>query len=235
MAANDAVVTVGLAQRYGRLQALRQVDLAIATGGTVLLTGANGAGKSTLLRLLGGLARPSSGAVRVFGGDPRVDLRVRRRIGMLSDQPMLYDELSAEENLRFFARLYGVRPEAARVRAALDQSGLAWRAGSQVRTLSRGLKQRLAWARACLHEPELLLLDEPFSGLDVAAAQQLRAYLLTQRRRGVTCVLVTHQLEYAIGFADHQVVLEGGRVATQREGNIQSSEDLVRTCARAEG
>jgi len=217
MGTDDAVRAEGLSKSYGRLHALREVDLVVPRGSFVLLTGPNGAGKSTLLRLLGGLARPSSGRVTVFGGDPHEKPSVRRRIGMLADQPMVYEALSAAENLRFYARLYGLPSPDARIRAVLDRALLGTRASSPVRTYSRGMKQRLAWERACLHSPDLLLLDEPFGCLDQGGAEQLRAHLREARARGVTCVLVTHQLEYAAGLADRQVRLDGGRVVAQQQ------------------
>jgi ABC-type multidrug transport system ATPase subunit len=152
---------------------------------------------------------------------------VRQRIGVLADQPMVYDELTAVENLTFFARVYGVRPAAPRIREVLELVGLAARAHSAVHTLSRGMKQRLAWARAHLHRPDLLLLDEPFSGLDEAGVGQLRDQLRARRAEGCTCVLVTHQQDLACGLADQQVLLVGGRVVGRAAGEVRSVADLI--------
>ncbi len=207
-----AVVASGLAKSYGRLWALRQVDLMVAPGSFLLITGPSGAGKSTLLGLVAGLLRPTAGELRVLAGDPGRDPAVRRRVGIVAEQPMLYEELSAAENLRFFARLYGVQAGSGRIALALERVGLLRRADSRVRTLSRGMKQRLAWARAVLHEPRLLLLDEPFSGLDQHGTELLLAQLHALRERGVTCLLATHQPQLVQELADQRLRLLDGRV-----------------------
>jgi heme ABC exporter ATP-binding subunit CcmA len=212
----NAVVAVGVGKSFGRLRALREVELELCAGTFALLLGPNGSGKSTLLRLLAGLATPSVGRVEVWGGDPRRHHRIRRRIGFLGEQSMLYEHLSAVENLRFFARLYGIDESAGRIWSALEAIHLTVRAHSPVRTYSRGMKQQLALARACLHHPSLLLLDEPFSGLDEAAVRGLQARLDDQRRRGVTCVLATHRAECVLDLADRVLVLKDGRLQEER-------------------
>ena len=226
MAASDAVVVDQVSKRFGRLAALDRVDLRLTRGSFVLLAGPNGAGKSTLLRLLAGLGRPSAGRVQVGGGDPAVDLAVRGAIGLLSHQLMVYEELTALENLRFFARLYGIANAEETALRALAEVDLEGRSQSLARTFSRGMKQRLALARVSLHRPDLLLFDEPFSGLDQRSVDALQRRLRGLHRSGVTCILVTHRLEDAAGLADHIVLLEHGRVRWQERGQWSSREAL---------
>lgn len=232
MSLSNAAVLEKVTRRYGRITALHQVDLRIRQGAFVLLAGPNGAGKTTLLSLLAGLGRPSQGRVRVQGGDPGSDVCVRRRIGLLSHKFMLYEQLSGLENLEFFARLYGVHHVRARARDALVDAGLGSRGNSLVRTYSRGMKQRLALARACLHQPELLLLDEPFVGLDRDSVGRLSARLMRLHAAGTTCVLVTHRLEQAAALADHTVLLSRGRTRLQEWGPWDSSKHLEAAYAR---
>ena len=196
---------------FGRTPVLRDVNLRLAGGEVVAMFGANGAGKSTLLRLLATLYRPSSGALRLFG---RADFgpSTRRRIGLLAHQSFLYPDLSARENLIFYSRMYRLpRPEGAAdrwlARVALDDVG-----SRPVRFFSRGMEQRLALARALLHEPELLLLDEPWSGLDAGAADLLTTLLTSLRRDGRSVVASTHDFERGLAIADRAVILHRGRV-----------------------
>lgn len=200
-----------LRKHYGDTIALDGVDLAVEPGTHLLLAGANGAGKTTLLRLLTGLTGPSAGLVRIDGEDPRRS-RLRQRLGLLSHETQLYDDLTVRENLRFFARLYGAPPGAADV--ALDGVGLAGRADTRVGVLSRGLQQRAALARATLHGPEVLLLDEPFTGLDGAASRAVAANL-SERAASTDCstVVVTHKVEQVASTTNRVVVLRQGRVA----------------------
>ena len=168
------IETRALGRRFAGVTALHALDLTVGAGEAVAVFGPNGAGKSTLLRLLATLLRPSAGAVRLFeravtdGG-----AAARRRIGVLSHQSFLYPDLTPTENLDFYARMFGVPRSAERVRALIARVGLTGWAHRPVRTLSRGLEQRCALARALVHEPELLLLDEPFTGLDVDASTML--------------------------------------------------------------
>jgi heme exporter protein A len=208
----------GLAKLYGSFAALDGVDLDVAPGESLLLLGPNGAGKSTLLRVAALLLRPSAGTLRLWGEDPaRADRRsIRGRIGLLSHQGFLYDHLTAAENLLFYGGLYGLAMSAARARTALAEVGLEARRDDPVRAFSRGMQQRLALARALLHEPEMLLLDEPFTGLDRDGARALQAMLAARLGGSRACLMVTHDFEPALPLATRVVVLAGGRVAADR-------------------
>lgn len=206
----------GLERRYGAVRALRGVDLTLGRGEVLLVLGPNGAGKTTLLRSLAGLLRLESGTVRVAGRLlTREEPDARRPIGLLSHQSMLYDELTLRENLMLAARLYDLPAPAGRAERALADQGLLERQHDRPRQLSRGLLQRAAIARALLHDPVLLLLDEPFTGLDAVAADRLRGLLasLATPERGV--VIVTHHASEAWELATRVGVLAGGRWALE--------------------
>jgi len=194
---------------------VRGIDLALERGELLLVLGPNGAGKTTLLRMLAGLVRPTAGSVTVDGAPLLGDPGLRRSIGLISHQTLLYDDLTAEENLRFAAGLYGLADPRGAARAALDRVALAGRAGDPVRSLSRGMVQRVAIARALLHGPSIILLDEPFTGLDHASADQVRAVLDTQRAAGAAIVVVTHNPAEAWEVATHVGVLVRGAWAIQ--------------------
>ncbi len=211
MSGDDAIVLAGAAKRFGAHTALHPIDLVIPRGQAALLAGANGAGKSTLLRLVAGLCRPSAGSVKINGRDPQRIPKARAEIGLLSHQTLLYDELTARENLRFFAQLYGLDNPDQRLAAALAAVGLNKRLDQRVGSFSRGTKQRLAIARAILHGPSILLLDEPFTGLDASASAALHRLLCRFRQEGRTCILITHRLDEAEGLVDRLLVLERGQ------------------------
>lgn len=211
---------------FGDFTALAQVSLRVSRGAFVLLLGANGAGKSTLLRLLAGLSRPTRGRVQVAGAEPHRTAAARAAIGLLSHSTLLYDDLSARENLSFFARLYGLTDPEERVAQALGAVGLEERQHHRVRTFSRGMKQRLALARATLHNPTVLLFDEPYTGLDQRAAAALSRQLDLLKEQGRTSVLVTHNLEEAVHLADHLVILRHGRVGYDAPWSGGSTKDL---------
>jgi len=209
----DQVRVAGVAKRYGHQRALGSVDLELRRGSLTALLGPNGAGKTTLLGILSTLIRPSAGEVRYLDGDAvrAADDRLRREIGVLAHASLCYGELSGLENLRFFAGLYDV-PEA-RVAELLDQVGLEPKARERpARTYSRGMMQRLALARALLASPSLLLLDEPFTGLDRGGAMALGASLAASKTAGAMVLVVTHDLEAIGGLADHVVVLRRGQL-----------------------
>jgi heme exporter protein A len=206
------LAATGLSRSFGRRRVLHDIELTLDPGEALAVAGPNGAGKSTLLRLLAGLMRPSAGEVRVLGRPVRGDDGdARRAIGLLSHETMLYDDLTLLENLTFAATLYGMaRPRAAAM-AALEEAGLAVRAEELPRRLSRGLLQRAAIARALLHRPRLLLLDEPFTALDAASADRLRSELRSALESGLGVVLVTHHLAEVWGVATRIAVLVDGR------------------------
>ena len=204
----------GLTKHFGLKPVLRGVDLAVAPGECVALLGPNGAGKTTLLRLLAGLSKPTTGAASVAGHRLPADAGgARGRLGVVSHQTLLYADLTAEENLRFYARLYDLPQPGARIAAVLEQVGLLARRRDPVRTFSRGMQQRLAIGRAILHDPDVLLFDEPYTGLDPEAAALLDGVLrgIAARRRAV--LLTTHDLPRALALADRILILSRGRIA----------------------
>jgi heme exporter protein A len=210
MTADVALELRGLGRRYGERPALQDVTLTLDAGQTLVVFGPNGAGKTTLLRVLAGLLRPHAGEVRVLGARlPDEGWRARGRVGLLTHEPLLYRELSARENLRFHARLHGVAP--ARVDEALEAVRLRLRADDPIAELSRGMVQRAAVARAVLHDPALLLLDEPLANLDPAAAAVLEP--LIGRSSGRTRVVTSHDPAGGLAEADVALGLRGGRVA----------------------
>ena len=203
----------GLTRRFGARTALDNVDLTVHRGEPLALFGVNGAGKTTLLRLLSGGLKPTSGSLVIDGHDPRrAPDRARGRIGLLSHHTLLYDDLSAEENLTFFARLHGVAHPRERALALLADVGLADRADEPVRGFSRGMQQRVALARALLHEPSLLLLDEPSSGLDARSSTRLREALRDAASRGATWVIATHDVEEGLAVCPRWIALRRGQV-----------------------
>ena len=202
-----------LVKHFGPRIALSGVDLSVDLGEFVALVGPNGAGKTTLLRVLATLTRPTSGTVRLAGLDPaRSGDLVRRRIGFLSHHTLLYEDLTAEQNLRFYARMYDLDRASCRIQDLLERVGLAGRRYDMVRTLSRGMQQRLAVARAVLHRPQVLLLDEPYTGLDPQATQVLTGLLAKFVEEGSTILLTTHNLGRGLSVGQRVVVLVRGRV-----------------------
>jgi ABC-type multidrug transport system ATPase subunit len=200
-------------KRFGAVRALRPTTLEFRRGEFAALLGPNGSGKSTLLRLAAQLSRPTSGIVSFHGPAGEVSAaEARRCLGVIAHATLLYDELTAEENLQLFARLYGLGAAQAAISARLAAAGLAGRESSLVRTFSRGMRQRLTVARALLHSPGLLLLDEPSTGLDAAGCDWLAEELSRIHRAGCTIVMSTHQGGAALSLATRTVWLEAGRV-----------------------
>jgi heme exporter protein A len=202
-----------LVKTFGPRVALADVDLSVEAGEFVTLVGPNGAGKTTLLRILATLTRPTSGTVRFGGLDlAKAGEEIRRRIGFLSHRTLLYEDLTAVQNLRFYARMYDLDDGSARVAELLERVALAARQRDLVRTFSHGMQQRLAVARAVLHRPQILLLDEPYTGLDTQAAQTLTDLLSELIGEGCAVLLTTHNLERGLAVGQRVVVLDRGRV-----------------------
>jgi heme exporter protein A len=209
---------------YGDYAALREFTLSVAAGSCCALLGRNGAGKTTLLRIVAGLSPFERGHVRIFGLSPRSEA-ARRNIGFLGHGIGVYEDLSALENLKFFARVMGVRNSPAVVAGWLERVGLSRVTGMPVRQFSRGMRQRLALARTFLHSPNLLLLDEPFTSLDDRAIAMLTELLSEARRRDATIVLSTHQIREALAVASHVALLENGRLRFAGERTAEMADD----------
>jgi len=223
----SAIVLRGVAKRFGHLTALQGIDLDVPVGVTLALFGPNGAGKTTLLRLISTLGKPTSGRMAILGTDTlNAPEQVRSQIGLISHQTLLYEDLTARENLVFYGRMYGLKDTADCARAALDAVGLLDRQHDRVRTFSRGMKQRLTIARATLHRPSILLLDEPFTGLDASARTLLSRMLEGLRQQGRTIVLVTHDLQQGLALSDRFAILNRGRIVAQRTSADVTFSDL---------
>ncbi len=215
------IQVTGLVKRFGLKTVLRGVNFVAARGEFVALLGPNGAGKTTFLRILASLSRPNAGEVRVAGRRlPHEAAAVRRGLGVVSHQPLLYGDLTAEENLRFFGRLYNVPVLEERIVEMLHLVGLYRRRKDLVRTYSRGMQQRLAIARAILHDPEVLLLDEPYTGLDQDASAMLDEVLQHVASQGRTVVMTSHDLSRIALLASRFDVLARGRIVA----SVQRSE-----------
>ena len=224
---------VGLGKAFGRREVLCDVSFSVPCGGFLALFGPNGAGKTTTLRLVATLLRPSSGSITVAGRDPRHDpVGARRSIGFLSHDPLLYRDLTAQENLRFYADMYGVAEPQRRIDELLARVELGHRRHDVVATLSKGMVQRLAIARALLHRPAVLLLDEPHAGLDARAVDLLDG-LLAEIRAEHTFVMATHDVRRGLELADQVLVLDGGRVVLQRSGRLDPADFAVSYRERA--
>ena len=229
--AHPIIEVSALVKTYGLLPVLRRLDVSIPRGAFVAVLGPNGSGKTTLLRLLAGLTKPTSGTIRIGGWElPREAWAVRAQIGLVSHRPLLYDALSARENLNYFARMYNLpaRQRRDRIDRLLEQVGLAKRDQDPVRTFSRGMQQRLSIARALLHDPHLLLLDEPYTGLDQDASAALDDLLGAAQAEGHTIVMVTHQLDRAARLAERVIILSRGTIGY----DAPATRDMVALAAR---
>lgn len=213
----SAIAVKNLVKAFGTFYALRDITLQIAPGECVTIFGPNGAGKTTFLRILSAISRPSSGEILINGQHlQEATAAIHRQLGVIGHQSYLYDDLTAEENLLFYARLYDVPNPSARLQEVLTEVGLRERAKDRVRAFSRGMQQRLTIARAMLHNPNLLFLDEPYTGLDQHAASMLTSWLSRLRSEQRTILLVTHDLEQGLALADRIVIFLRGQVAWEK-------------------
>jgi heme ABC exporter ATP-binding subunit CcmA len=225
----ERLTVTSLSRHYGRRKALSKVTFTCSSGDIAGLLGPNGAGKSTLLAILGTLLTTSEGRVQYGTTTAQAGgAALRARIGMLGHDLFLYPELTAHENLTFFGRLYGVPDASARALQALERAGLGERAHDPVSGFSRGMRQRVALERALLHQPRLLLLDEPFTGLDQASAAALVARLRDEQARGVLTILATHDLDVVDGLLTRELFLRGGRLV-----DVTASQGPLRERYRA--
>lgn len=233
---SPAIEVRKLTKAFGHQAALRGVDLQVGEGEFLALFGPNGAGKTTLIRIVASLARPTGGTVRIRGEElGKAGTSLRQQIGLISHNPLLYGDLTPDENLRFFARMYDLEDPAARIDAVLEQVGLLARRHDPVRTFSRGMVQRLTIARAILHDPAIMLLDEPYTGLDLQAADMLRAVLEELAASNRTVILTTHNLEQGLEMCDRAAILNKGKLAWQgvRAGlDLQTMKEHYRNATR---
>ena len=218
------VSTEKLGRAFGRRKAVDDVTLGVNAGESLALFGPNGAGKTTLLRILAGLLKPTSGFARI--GDVRLPggPAVRRRVGVISHHTLLYEALTARENVEFAAQLYGVRDFRGATERALGRMRILDRAETPVRMLSRGLRQRVSVARATVHNPEVILADEPFTGLDMLGAAALSDLLNGLRSEGAAVVLVTHNVDEGLALATHAAIMDRGRIVA-----IEAASGIDRT------
>jgi heme exporter protein A len=227
----------GLVKAFGLKAVLRGLSFHVAEGEFVALLGPNGAGKTTFIRILASLSRPSSGHVAIDGLQlPDQAGAVRRRLGVIAHQPLLYGDLTAEENLRFFSRMYGLEGVKARIVQVLGIVGLTAARRELVRTFSRGMQQRLSIARALLHDPSLLLFDEPFTGLDQDASAMLDGLLSEIATQGRTVVMTSHDLDRSARLASRIDILSKGKIAAsvgQAELQPGSLPELYRSVTHA--
>lgn len=229
---DHAVCVEGLHKSFGDWPVLWDLDLRVNWGECVVIFGANGVGKTTLLRILSTQARPESGTATVAGYDLRRQAdSVRRRVGVVGHQGFLYEDLTCRENLVFYGRLFGIDDVEQRVQAVIAQVGLGRRSGHRVKTLSHGLQKRLAIARAILHQPQVLLLDEPEGGLDQESLSMLGGLLSDWTQAGRTVIMTTHNIERGLAWADRMAVLDDGKIQFQEPAAFRDPGHLQRVLA----
>lgn len=217
VAVSGALVASGVSRRFGARTVVREVSLSLDSGDCLALFGPNGAGKTTLLRLLGGLLSPHGGTVSLHGHTLPGEADTRRLLGVISHKSMLYDALTVRENVTFAAECQGVRDVRAAVDGVLDRLLVRDREQQPVRALSRGLQQRVSIARALVHGPRLVLLDEPYTGLDEVGARALTDALRALKASGATVVLITHNLAEGLELATHTAIMREGRFVHESE------------------
>ncbi len=217
-----------LTKRFGLKTVLRGLDFEVQPGEFVALLGPNGAGKTTFLRILASLSRPSMGKVKIAGYElPGQAAAVRARLGVVSHLPLLYPDLTAQENLEFYARMYGIPNHASRITQVLEMIGLEPRRYDLVRTFSRGMQQRLAIGRAVLHDPDVMLFDEPYTGLDQDASAMLDEVLKTVAAQGRTVVMTSHDLARAEDLATRFDILSRGVIVTSTTRSSLGKDNLL--------
>ena len=218
----------GLSKQFGAFWALREVSFDVRAGEFISLFGPNGAGKTTLMRIVAMLSKPTAGGVWLNGASFKAArTEARRELGFVSHQPLLYPDLTAEENLAFFARLYSLDQPRERIRSLLDRVGLSHRADDPVRQFSRGMQQRLALARALLHGPRLFLFDEPYTGLDPVATDWLTRLLGDLAGQGQTVLITSHDLERGAALASRAFILAGGRLVYEADAGRLAPGELA--------
>jgi heme exporter protein A len=222
------IIVKKLIKRFGLKTVLRGLDFAVEKGEFVALLGPNGAGKTTFLRILASLSRPSLGQVSIAGYSlPAQSAAVRRRLGVVSHMPLLYGDLTAEENLQFYGRMYNLPELSGRVDEVLQMVGLSARRRDLVRTFSRGMQQRLAIGRAVLHDPEVMLFDEPYTGLDQDASEMLDGVLRRVAAEGRTVVMTSHDLARAEGLASRFDILSRGVITASASPSSLGTDNLL--------
>lgn len=227
-ASNAAVRAIGLGKTIDERKILIDINFEVEPGAYVAILGANGAGKSTLLKVISTLTPPSTGKLELFGKNVESEsARIRARVGLIGHQSMLYRDLSARENLEFFAKLYACPDPHARAIQLLQDVALSDRAEDPVKAFSRGMTQRLAIARALVHEPDLLLADEPFEGLDAPSSRGLEQMLAQIHSAGTTIVLVNHDIEQSLRLAQRVIVLRRGRVVIDAPAGELGAEAVL--------
>lgn len=216
-----------LTKSFGALTVAKDVSFHVSEGEVLGVIGPNGAGKTTLLRMLGGLLRPTSGSAAIEGIPLPGSADVRARVGLVSHQTMLYDALTARENVEFSARMYGVQDARKATDEVLARLGAASFADVRVRSLSRGMQQRVSVARAIVHSPSVLLADEPFTGLDAAGASALTGMLAGLRDSGATIIIVTHNLDEALALCTAAAIMREGRFVRLDRAPIPAREEYT--------
>ena len=217
-----------LVKRFGLKTVLRGLDFEVQPGEFVALLGPNGAGKTTFLRILASLSSPSMGQVNIAGYNlPKQAAAVRARLGVVSHLPLLYNDLTAEENLLFYARMYGIQNSGERITEVLEMVGLKKRRLDLVRTFSRGMQQRLAIGRAVLHDPDVMLFDEPYTGLDQDASSMLDEVLQTVAQQGRTVVMTSHDLARTEDLATRFDILSRGVISASKQRSDLGKKNLL--------
>lgn len=221
-----AIDVRGLSKSYGRTQVLRDLDLRIPWGQTLTVLGPNGSGKTTLIKTLATLAKPDAGEIRIAGMSlRRSGVRVRRAIGVVTHEPLLYDGLTGAENLRFFARMFALDRIEDRIQVVAEQMGVSDRLDARVGTLSHGMRRRFSIARALLHSPRVLIMDEPESGLDQQALSLLESLITDSANPSRTILMTTHNFERGIALADRIAILSRGCIGYEGVADTYATKD----------